>query len=62
MIVTFCAESSYDNLFSSVEQQSEEGTKVLVYKCSHLYLANFIRMFEGNPFNENDKKIYSYIQ
>lgn len=34
VIVTFCSGSSYDHLFTSVEQKAEEGTQVLVYACS----------------------------
>ena len=33
VIVTFSSGSSYDHLFTSVEQKAEEGTQVLVYSC-----------------------------
>ena len=47
VIVSFVAGSSYDNLFTTVEQKSEEGTKVLVYACQSNYLSHLIDMFEG---------------
>ena len=34
VIVTFVNGSSYDHLFTTVEQQAEEGTQVLVYSAS----------------------------
>lgn len=34
VIVSFVAMSTYDNLFTSVQQKSLEGTKVLVYSCT----------------------------
>jgi hypothetical protein len=33
IIVTFCNGQSYDQLFTSVEQKTMEGTQVLVYSC-----------------------------
>lgn len=61
MIVSFVCNSTYDNLFTSVEQKSDEGTKVLVYSCSSSYLPNLIKMFEGAPTNENDKELLKNI-
>ena len=51
VIVSFVCNSTYDNLFASVEQKSDEGTKVLVYSCSSSYLLNLIKMMEGNAVN-----------
>lgn len=34
VIVSFVSNNSYDSLFTTVQQKSQEGTKVLVYSCS----------------------------
>ena len=49
VIVTFCNGSSYDRLFSTIEQKAMEGTKVEVYACDSNYLENLIHAFEGKP-------------
>ena len=33
VIISFCNGASYDELFTTVEQKSLEGTQVLVYAC-----------------------------
>ena len=38
VIISFCNSSSYDNLFTTVEQKSIEGTKVEVYACDSNYI------------------------
>ena len=38
VIVSFVAGSSYDDLFTTVEQKSMEGTKVLVYSAGVDYI------------------------
>ena len=45
VIVSLSSNGSYDNLFTTVEQKSEEGTRVLTYSCSHQYIVNLIRIF-----------------
>lgn len=52
VIVTFCTSGSYDNLFTTVEQKSLEGTKVEVYSCDSLYLEYLIDAFEGKPHDD----------
>lgn len=47
VIVTFCNCSSYDNLFTSVQQKSQEGTKVLVYSCSSDSFDLIFKEFKG---------------
>lgn len=49
VIVTFHTGGSYDHLFTSVEQKSLEGTRVLVYEASSHYINNLVKAFEGNP-------------
>ena len=61
VIVSFVCNSTYDELFTSVEQKSDEGTKVLVYSCSSRYLPNLIKMLEGAPTNENDRDLLKNI-
>ena len=61
VIVSFVCNSTYDELFTSVEQKSDEGTKVLVYSCSSRYLPNLIKMLEGAPNNENDRELLKNI-
>ena len=34
IIITFVCHSTYDNLFTTVEQKSEEGTEVSVYSVA----------------------------
>ena len=48
MIVTFVNGCTYDSLFTSVEQKSPEGTRVLVYSCSSQFMP---KVMEGikNP-------------
>ena len=55
IIFSFVCKGSYDNLFTTVEQKSEEGTKVLTYSCSHYYIANLTLLFEGKPHNDFDR-------
>lgn len=33
VIISFVSGSTYDSLFTSVQQKVEEGTQVLVYSC-----------------------------
>lgn len=49
VIVTFCSSCSYDNLFTTVQQKSLDGTRVVVYACDSLYVTDMIKAFEGNP-------------
>lgn len=39
VIVSFVSGGTYDNLFTSVEQKSAEGTKVQVYSCDSGYIS-----------------------
>ena len=48
MIVSFVGGASYDHLFTSVEQKSQEGTKVVVYSCSTSYAIKILEGFK-NP-------------
>ena len=52
MIVTISNGASYDNLFTSVQQQSQEGTKVQVYSCQAGYINDLISAFDGEPKDE----------
>lgn len=61
MIVSFVNGSSYDHLFTSVEQKSEEGTKVLVYACSSAYLPKLLLMFEEKAENDIEKELFKHI-
>ena len=61
VIVSFVSGSSYDNLFTTVEQKSEEGTKVLVYACQSNYLPHLIGMFEGKAEKEIEKELLAHI-
>ena len=45
VIVTFVSGCSYDHLFTSVEQQAEEGTQVLVYAASSSTVGNILDGF-----------------
>lgn len=47
VIVSFVSQASYDQLFTSVEQKSDEGSKVLVYSCDSSYLKEIQLAFEG---------------
>lgn len=49
VIITFCNGSSYDHLFTTVEQKAIEGTKVEVYACESLYLPSLVEAFNGKP-------------
>lgn len=46
VIVTFVNGSSYDHLFTSVEQQAEEGTQVLVYAASSSSVGQILEGFQ----------------
>ena len=52
VIVTISNGASYDNLFTSVQQQSQEGTKVQVYSCQAGYINDLISAFDGEPKDE----------
>jgi len=47
IIVSICNGSSYDALFTSVQQKSQEGTKTLVYSVSGDSVNKLIEGFEG---------------
>jgi hypothetical protein len=56
------AGGSYDHLFSSVEQKSLEGTRVLVYQASCHYIGSLIKAYEGNPQDDTAKQMMNYIK
>ena len=45
VIVTFVNGVTYDHLFTSVEQQAEEGTQVLVYSANSSAVGNILKGF-----------------
>lgn len=47
IIVSICSGSSYDNLFTSVKQKSQEGTKTMVFAVSGSAVDLLIAGFEG---------------
>ena len=49
VIISFAAGSTYDELFTTVEQKSMEGTKVLVYSAGAGYIEKIIQAFSGDP-------------
>jgi hypothetical protein len=46
VIVSFKSGHSYDKLFTQVEQESMEGTKVLVYECASNFVEAMLKGFE----------------
>ena len=52
VIVSFVSSNSYDHLFTSVEQQAEEGTQVLVYSVSSNSVKMILEAFEGKVEDE----------
>jgi hypothetical protein len=58
LIVSFKRGSSYDNLFTSVKQQSMAGTKVLVYACASMFLPHLINGFKNIFVNETVKELF----
>jgi hypothetical protein len=61
VIVTFCNCNSYDNLFSTVQQKTIEGTKVEVYSCSAFYIDDLIEAFKGNPKDDTAIRLMKSI-
>jgi hypothetical protein len=49
LIVTFCNNASYDQLFTQVQQKTLEGTQVLVYACSSESIEVLTKAFNGEP-------------
>lgn len=62
MIVTLCTSGSYDNLFTSVEQKSMEGTKVEVYACDSHYLKQLTEAFDGKPKDDVSKRLMESVK
>ena len=52
---------TYDALFTSIQQESQEGTKVLVYTAPSSYITKFIAAFEGKPEDDTLKQMMEYI-
>lgn len=52
IIITLHTSASYDHLFTSVQQKSLEGTRVLVYAGDSYYLTKLMQAFEDNPQDE----------
>ena len=48
VIVTFCSGSTSDNLFSSTEQKTEEGTQVSVYSAPSACISDLLEAFKTN--------------
>ena len=61
VIVSFVAGSTYDELFTTVEQKSQEGTKVLVYSCGASYIPKMIEAFEGKPEDDTAKELVEHV-
>ncbi len=61
VIVTLNGGGSYDHLFATVEQKSQEGTKVLVYEASTSYIEKLIQAYEGNPADDVAKEMMVHI-
>ena len=55
--------SSYDHLFTSVEQKAEEGTQVLVYSCNSNTVSYIVQAFNNEASeNEEIKKLMEHIK
>lgn len=62
VIVSFCSGSTYDHLFTSVEQKAEEGTQVLVYACNSSAVKEICEAFKAESKNEVIKAMVNYIK
>ena len=62
MIVTFVNGSSYDHLFSSMEQKAEEGTQVLVYSCNSNSVSAILNGFNNETDDQTVKDMIGYIR
>ena len=47
VVVTFCSQMSYDQLFTQVQQKTMEGTQVLVYACNSESIETLIQAFKN---------------
>lgn len=61
VIVSFVGGGSYDELFTTVEQKSLEGTRVLVYSCGTGYIEKMIAAFEGKPADDTAKDLMEHV-
>ncbi len=52
---------TYDELFSTVEQKSLEGTKVNVYSCMSDYAEQLFEAFQGKPKTDVDKQFVEEV-
>lgn len=58
MIVSFVNGFSYDSLFTTVQQKSQEGTKVQVYACGAASVSEILKGIKGEPVeNETIKQL-----
>ena len=62
VIITIANGVTYDNLFTSVQQQSQEGTKVQVYSCQAGYIEKLISAFDGKPEDETSTQMMNEIK
>lgn len=64
VIVSFINGCSYDQLFTSVEQKSQEGTRVLVYSCTSPFVATMLKGFKAPETIENEllKDLVKHVQ
>ena len=62
IIITMRNGGTYDNLFTTVQQESQEGTRVLVYSASSHYISKLISAYEGNPADDTAKQMMGYIK
>jgi hypothetical protein len=53
IIVSFSSGSSYDDLFSSVEQKTMEGSQVLVYACSATAVTKIFDAMREKPSTDD---------
>jgi len=54
VIITICDGSTYDALFSSVEQDSGEGSRVAVYQCACSDIADLVKYSDASDINNTD--------
>jgi hypothetical protein len=62
IIVSFCSVSSYDSLFTTVEQKTMEGTQVLVYACGSNSVKDIYQGMRKQEHPEVVKEMLGYIK
>lgn len=62
VIVSFVNGSSYDHLFTSVDQKAEEGTQVLVYAAQSPSVSEILRGLRGQSEDAVVKELTDHIK